>query len=65
MAVKAKLRQEIQFSRKGITLTGVVVQVNENSVIVDIEMDAAGQLHLENNKTVVNHKNYEILTCTK
>ncbi len=42
-------------------LQGIVVKVNENSVIVDLTyMDNYRELELEE-KTVVNHKNYKII----
>ncbi|MEK4629733.1 MAG: DUF2187 family protein [Solibacillus sp.] len=43
-------------------LKGIVEKVNENSVIVDITiMDNFHELEMEE-KTVVNHKRYKILT---
>lgn len=43
-------------------LRGIVEKVNENSVIVDITiMDNFHELEMEE-KTVVNHKRYKILT---
>nr|WP_309100102.1 DUF2187 family protein [Fredinandcohnia onubensis] len=44
-------------------LKGVVEKVNENSVIVDLTyMDNYRDLDLES-RTVVNHKNYRIVTA--
>ncbi|MEK5443569.1 MULTISPECIES: YkvS family protein [Fredinandcohnia] len=44
-------------------LKGVVEKVNENSVIVDLTyMDNYRDLDLES-RTVVNHKNYKIVTA--
>lgn len=58
MAV-AKLGDIIEF-RDG--LQGVVEKVNENSVIVDLTyMENYRDLELEE-KTVVNHKNYKVIT---
>lgn len=43
-------------------LRGIVEKVNENSVIVDITiMDNFHELEMEE-KTVINHKRYKILT---
>ncbi|WP_010283236.1 YkvS family protein [Bacillus timonensis] len=43
-------------------LKGIVEKVNENSVIVDLTyMDNYRDLDLES-RTVVNHKNYKIVT---
>ncbi|MDR4886896.1 DUF2187 domain-containing protein [Bacillus timonensis] len=43
-------------------LKGIVEKVNENSVIVDLTyMDNYRDLELES-RTVVNHKNYKIVT---
>lgn len=61
MGAKANLGDLIKFTRNGFLLEGVVLVVNENSVIVELDIEDAGQLHLENNKTVVNHKNYKVL----
>lgn len=56
---KADVGNIIEF-RDG--LRGIVEKVNENSVIVDLTlMDNYRDLELEE-KTVVNHKNYIIVT---
>ncbi|MED4014984.1 YkvS family protein [Sutcliffiella cohnii] len=56
---KAEVGNIIEF-REG--LKGVVEKVNENSVIVDLSyMDNYRELDLEQ-RTVVNHKNYKIIT---
>lgn len=56
---KADVGNIIEF-RDG--LRGIVEKVNENSVIVDLTlMDNYRDLELEE-KTVVNHKNYTIVT---
>lgn len=59
MLVKiAELGNVIEFKDN---LQGVVVKVNENSVIVDLTyMENYLDLELEE-KTVVNHKNYKII----
>lgn len=55
---KAEVGNVIEF-RGG--LQGIVEKVNENSVIVDLTyMDNYRDLELEQ-RTVVNHKNYEII----
>ncbi len=44
-------------------LKGIVEKVNENSVIVDLTyMDNYRDLELES-RTVINHKNYKIVTA--
>ena len=56
---KAEVGNIIEF-REG--LKGIVEKVNENSVIVDLSyMDNYRELDLEQ-RTVVNHKNYKIIT---
>ncbi|MDQ0162243.1 YkvS family protein [Bacillus alveayuensis] len=46
-------------------LQGVVEKVNENSVIVDLTyMENFRELDLEH-KTVVNHKNYKIISNSR
>ncbi|MEH7238233.1 YkvS family protein [Bacillus sp. JJ1562] len=55
----AEIGDIIEF-REG--LKGIVEKVNENSVIVDLTyMDNYRDLELES-RTVVNHKNYRIVT---
>ncbi|MCC3358640.1 YkvS family protein [Bacillus sp. REN16] len=55
----AEIGDIIEF-REG--LKGIVEKVNENSVIVDLTyMDNYRDLELES-RTVVNHKNYKIVT---
>lgn len=51
----------ILFSKKGIEMTGEVLIIRENSVIVEIAGGIAKQLDLENERTVVNHSCYEIV----
>ncbi|MFE4512002.1 YkvS family protein, partial [Bacillus subtilis] len=55
----AKVGNVIEFKNG---LTGVVEKVNENSVIVDVTiMDNYRDLELDS-LTVVNHKNYKIIS---
>lgn len=55
----AKIGDVIEF-KEG--LQGIVEKINENSVIVDLTyMENYRDLELEE-KTVVNHKNYRIIT---
>ena len=53
----AKINDRIR-SKKGIV--GIVEKVYENSVMVKIALNPTGVLY-ENNVTVINHKNYQIL----
>ncbi|HZG70725.1 MAG TPA: DUF2187 family protein [Chondromyces sp.] len=56
--VKAEVGNIIEF-KDG--LRGIVEKVNENSVIVDLTyMENYRELDLEE-KTVVNHKNYQVI----
>ncbi|WP_273130639.1 DUF2187 family protein [Bacillus weihaiensis] len=52
---------QILFSRKDFNILGYVVIVRKNSVVVRINNDVALKLKYENNLTIVNHKNYEII----
>ncbi|KGX87183.1 YkvS family protein [Pontibacillus litoralis] len=54
----------VQFERDGIVLEGKVLPSScQNSVIVDLTiMDNFEQLELEHERTVVNHKNYQIVS---
>ncbi|MCM3570630.1 DUF2187 family protein [Neobacillus mesonae] len=53
----AKINDRIR-SKKGIV--GIVEKVYENSVMIKIALNRTGVLY-ENNVTVINHKNYQIL----
>ncbi|MFF3024379.1 DUF2187 family protein [Gottfriedia sp. NPDC057948] len=48
------------FFKKGIK--GIVEKVNENSVIVNI-IDNQTEKQFEGNRTVIAHKNYQIIDC--
>lgn len=61
----AVIGDQVTFKRENIFITGKVTTVNENSVIVEVEEDVMNQLNLPNNRTVVNHKRYSILTKAK
>jgi uncharacterized protein YkvS len=59
MTTKAEVGNIIEFKNG---LRGIVEKVNENSVIVDLTyMENFKELDLEE-KTVVNHKNYKIVS---
>lgn len=51
----------IVFHRKNKEIEGVVDMIRENSVIVKVDSDVQKYLEIENELTVVNHKNYRVL----
>ena len=51
----------ISFHRKEREIEGVIDQIRENSVIVKVDVDVQKYLDIENELTVVNHKNYRVL----
>jgi len=55
-----KSNDQIQFVRKGHSVTGVVEKVRTNTVIVSVDRKTQRTLDLPNMYTVVNHKNYSI-----
>ena len=57
----AEVGDTIEFKRESIYAKGQVIQVNENSVIVEVKENLVSVLAIPNNRTVVNHKNYSIL----
>ncbi|WP_409291604.1 DUF2187 family protein [Peribacillus sp. SCS-37] len=57
---KAKKGDPISFKRKDIHCEGIVTQVRENSVLVEINDVLAKQLQYESNLTVVNHRHYVV-----
>lgn len=57
----AKEGNKIMFNRHGLELTGEVVRVREESVLVSISQHNAELLNIETPVTVVSHKHYQIL----
>lgn len=51
---------KINFFRKDVYHEGIVYQINEKSVLVELTSESQAYLGYENNRTVVNHKNYII-----
>lgn len=50
----------IQFEKNESLFFGKVMALRENSVIVEVTLSDAAKLEIENERTVVNHKNYKI-----
>ncbi|WP_412729293.1 DUF2187 family protein [Cytobacillus praedii] len=48
----------MSFKKKDHTIIGVIYLTRDNSVLVEISQEDTAILNLENNKTVVAHKNY-------
>ncbi|NRD76916.1 DUF2187 family protein [Bacillus sp. BRMEA1] len=59
--INAKVGDIVTFNRKYIAHEGVVYQVREKSVLVNISKDSQTYLGYENRNTVVSHMNYTIL----
>lgn len=51
----------ILFNRKNKEIEGVVHTIRENSVIVQVDIEVQKYLEIENDLTVVNHKNYRVM----
>lgn len=58
---KIKLGNSIKFYRKDTFLVGDVVQIRENTVMIEVCETVEKILNIPNNLTVVSHKNYEII----
>lgn len=57
---QAKVGDTILFERKEMSCEGIVFQVRENSVLVEISKEMAQMLDYETPNTVVRHGNYMI-----
>ncbi|PGT82951.1 hypothetical protein COD11_13700 [Bacillus sp. AFS040349] len=53
---------DISFTRNNVDVIGRVVKAYPNTVIVEISQDDAEKIESPSTLTVVNHKNYRILT---
>lgn len=62
---KTKNNMVIGFERKGHYMEGRVMQLRENTVMVELHEQDSNLLDLPNNLTVVNYNNYEILSTSK
>jgi uncharacterized protein YkvS len=51
----------ICFIRKNLPIKGTVQQVKDNLVIVEVSLEDAAYLKIDNQYTVVAHRNYEVL----
>lgn len=56
------LFDDIEFERKGKSVYGQVVCIRENTVMVSVDLLTQEMLNLPNTYTVVNHKNYKVLS---
>lgn len=56
-----EIGKKIAFERKGKLLEGLIINIRENSVIVELKQDAIEFLGLENELTVVRHNNYSVI----
>jgi uncharacterized protein YkvS len=57
----AKEGDTIRFKRHDLSITGTVVKVKEESVLVQISDEDALLLKIDTPITVVSHKNYKII----
>jgi len=60
--LKVTIGSIVEFERKQLTIMGKVQEIKQNSVIVVISENVASSLGYDTNLTVVNHKNYKILS---
>ncbi|WP_050614175.1 DUF2187 family protein [Bacillus testis] len=49
----------ITFERKGLSISGKVTRLRENSVMVEIDLEIAKELDYPNNYTVVNYRHIQ------
>ncbi|WP_409974502.1 DUF2187 family protein [Bacillus sp. Bva_UNVM-123] len=61
IAIIAIVGDKILFKRNKLSISGEVVKVKEESVIVKISDSDAEKIKIETPLTVVAHKNYEII----
>ncbi|WP_316569391.1 DUF2187 family protein [Neobacillus sp. YIM B06451] len=59
---RAKIGDQISFTRKDHDLEGTVEIVRDNSVIVEVSKEFADRLGYDTTKTVVKHSNYMIVS---
>lgn len=52
---------KVVFTRKGKLIEGLVIAIREQSVIVELSQKDYEHLELSNDRTVVNHSNYELV----
>lgn len=58
---KSNIGDTIKFKRQVREHFGIVLKVNENSVIVEINSESQQFLDYPNNRTVVGHRNYVVV----
>ncbi len=58
----ASIGDTVKFERNGYTIHGQVEVYREHTVLVSISDADAAKLHLESPITLVNHKNYTVIT---
>lgn len=58
----AEIGSKVVFERKKKLVEGLVIGISTNSVIVEISMKDQVFLSLDNDRTVVNHKNYQLVS---
>lgn len=57
---KIKVGDSVTFTRKKMMISGEVIQIGENTVMVKVDESTRRLLEISTNETVVNHKNYTI-----
>ncbi|RDU37923.1 hypothetical protein DRW41_08930 [Neobacillus piezotolerans] len=62
---RAKIGDQISFTRKDCTCEGIVEIVRDSSVIVEVSKEFAERLGYDTPKTVVRHSNYSILASSE
>lgn len=60
-SVSVRIGNRIEFVRNEKTIAGIIHMVREHSVIVEVSEENQEFLGIENELTVVNHKNYRVV----
>lgn len=58
---KANMNDTVLFTKNGKEIVGTVINVRENSVVIEMNSEVAVELEVENARTVLNHRNYKII----
>lgn len=62
---RGNIGDQIRFVRRDLIIEGIIQMVKENVAIVEIGRSESLDLNLENELTVVAHKNYEVIQCVE
>lgn len=58
---KANMNDTVLFVKNGKEIVGTVINIRENTVVIEINLKVAKEVGIENARTVVNHRNYKVI----